>query len=422
MFSNFVLNMALSASLNQLWTLVNAQQLFVLMPLLKVVLPGNVYVFFSAIFQIAAFDYYDTNDMLHELLDVPETDPYNESFGELGFESRYLLNNLGTMLFFFLAIPPQYLLFKCLNWCRHRWSCAKKMAKKLRRTLFYSWFVTTMFESYSVISICCLIALPQLSFDTWGLTVQSTVCLLFAVTYITVPYTLLYRLSKRGGELKNKSVAAKYGGVFEELSLERGAWVFMQPAFFLIRRLILAVTVVAVPYLIVQIYLVTTQSLISLLIVEYVRPFSSPSQRRMELFNEVLLILLLYTMMCFTPWISDVETKYQTGYLSCLLVAFHFVFNISIMLVASLRTLVTQCKVKVAKKTEIKTRKLRRRLREANMEQRMERLKLQKELAEFLDSSSESDPSSDSGADSNSASDSDQEYSSPDSAESESQH
>ena len=43
---NFVLNLLLSASLNQLWSMINSQQLFVLLPLMKVALPENAQTFF----------------------------------------------------------------------------------------------------------------------------------------------------------------------------------------------------------------------------------------------------------------------------------------------------------------------------------------------------------------------------------------
>ena len=46
LMGNFFLNLALSASLNQLWGMINTQQLLVLMPLLQVILPGNAQTFF----------------------------------------------------------------------------------------------------------------------------------------------------------------------------------------------------------------------------------------------------------------------------------------------------------------------------------------------------------------------------------------
>jgi hypothetical protein len=64
--SNLVLNIVLSASLQQLWSMVNTQQLVVLMPLWNIKLPANAAMFFGFIMTIAAFDilptdtFYDT--------------------------------------------------------------------------------------------------------------------------------------------------------------------------------------------------------------------------------------------------------------------------------------------------------------------------------------------------------------------------
>lgn len=65
LLGNFLFNLSLSASLNQLWVMINTQQLIVLLPLMKVQLPANAAIFFKSIFQIAAFDFYDMNDILH---------------------------------------------------------------------------------------------------------------------------------------------------------------------------------------------------------------------------------------------------------------------------------------------------------------------------------------------------------------------
>ena len=44
---NFALNLAIGASLSELFGMLNAQQLFILLPLCKVVLPTNAAKFFS---------------------------------------------------------------------------------------------------------------------------------------------------------------------------------------------------------------------------------------------------------------------------------------------------------------------------------------------------------------------------------------
>ena len=47
--------------------------------------------------QIAAFDIIEIGEPLDNLLDLEPTDPINENFEAVGFESIYLLNNMGTL-------------------------------------------------------------------------------------------------------------------------------------------------------------------------------------------------------------------------------------------------------------------------------------------------------------------------------------
>ncbi len=75
MASNFVINILISASLNQLWAMINTQQLMVMMPLFKIEMPANAGIFFKHVMEIAAFDFYDFGDIIHEHMQIEPTDP-----------------------------------------------------------------------------------------------------------------------------------------------------------------------------------------------------------------------------------------------------------------------------------------------------------------------------------------------------------
>ena len=55
----------------------------------------------------------------------------------------------------------------------------------------------------------------------------------------------------------------------------------------------------------------------------------------METFNEIMILLIMYTMMCFTDFVADLETQYKVGFVSCGLVVGHLLINVSIMLKTS---------------------------------------------------------------------------------------
>ena len=80
MISSFVFNLLLSVSLNQLWALINTQQLIVLMPLFNISIPANAGMFFNQIMEIAAFDIIETGDYLDSALDLERKEPNNPNF------------------------------------------------------------------------------------------------------------------------------------------------------------------------------------------------------------------------------------------------------------------------------------------------------------------------------------------------------
>lgn len=87
MASNFVLNILISASLNQLWAMINTQQLMIMMPLFVITMPANAGLFFRSLMEIAAFDFYDFSDIVHDLFQIEETEAIDANFEAIGFES-----------------------------------------------------------------------------------------------------------------------------------------------------------------------------------------------------------------------------------------------------------------------------------------------------------------------------------------------
>jgi hypothetical protein len=63
MSGNLIVNVLLSAALNQLFSMVRIQQIVMLMPLFNVRLPGNAALFFGFALQIASFDLIPMNDL-----------------------------------------------------------------------------------------------------------------------------------------------------------------------------------------------------------------------------------------------------------------------------------------------------------------------------------------------------------------------
>ena len=80
------------------------------MPLLKIELPALCGIFFSYLMKIASFDLIPIDNYLDEHVDMTPRDPINNNFEAIGFESMYVIINLGSMLILFVLFPLLVLL------------------------------------------------------------------------------------------------------------------------------------------------------------------------------------------------------------------------------------------------------------------------------------------------------------------------
>ena len=164
MAGNFALNVVLSAGLSQLWSMINTQQIIVVMPLFNTNIPANAGMFFGFIMNLASFNLLPTDEFYNSYM-VMSNDPgaLNSNFDDQGYGSVYLLQNLGTLLVAILTIPlfvGLYYVLKPLTRCSTR---IKKVHLKLKNYLFWSHQIQVIFESYSVICMCALINLKFVS-------------------------------------------------------------------------------------------------------------------------------------------------------------------------------------------------------------------------------------------------------------------
>jgi hypothetical protein len=119
MSSNLILNLLLSAALNQLFSMVRIQQIITLMPLFNVRLPGNAALFFGFALQIASFDLIPISE-LYDLM-FPNTttrDVLSPNFAQLGISSTLFLYNLGSLILAFAAIPVVLIGYPLLIPCK----------------------------------------------------------------------------------------------------------------------------------------------------------------------------------------------------------------------------------------------------------------------------------------------------------------
>ena len=103
----------------------------------------------------------------------------------------------------------------------------------------------------------------------------------------------------------------RFGDLYYELNLNGSKMVLIQPVFFILRRLMMAIAIVIVnKVLIWQIFLMASQIVASTIIIGNVVPFKLKSKMKSEYFNEIILMFVMYAVICFSPFVADLEVKH----------------------------------------------------------------------------------------------------------------
>ena len=145
--------------------------------------------------EVAAFDIIEIGDTLDEWFELAPIEPDNPNFVTLGLESIYLLNNMGTLAIAYLIWFIAAGIFLIARWGRMEESKQlERVYRRLKRKLFYNSILSIFVESYSLISVCCLINLSYISFETFGLTIHSVICISFFAALFILPIIVFSHL------------------------------------------------------------------------------------------------------------------------------------------------------------------------------------------------------------------------------------
>lgn len=157
MATNMFLNVILSASLQQLWSMVNTQQIVVLMPLWTVQLPSNAAMFYEFIMQIASFDLIDMMPLWHFLFpNMPATKPISSNFDAIGFNDLYFIHNSGTIILFLFLWPILLLSIVFMTPCT-KVPCIVYLRRKLKNMIFWDSTIKFITETYTILVMCVLV-------------------------------------------------------------------------------------------------------------------------------------------------------------------------------------------------------------------------------------------------------------------------
>jgi len=202
-----------------------------------------------------------------------------------------------------------------------------------------------------MLTISCMINMRYLRWDAANVIFMSSLSILVTLLLLAYPVFFAWKLTKNFDSLDERSFKKKYGKFYEELDLRNGKMVLLQPVWFLLRRFTLSVMVVFLNTTVIwQVALMTFTIIMQVIILGRIEPFSVKSKYHYEMFSEVILMLIMYHLICFTPFVPDVEVRFPLGYSVSGLICLHLAVSIFLILKESYTDLRMKNKVRKASK------------------------------------------------------------------------
>ena len=159
------------------------------------------YKMIEALIAIATFDVMPSDEVMAAIPGIPEEDDdeqADENFTEIGFESNYMIINLGTMflVFIFILCLPVMLIFT--KPC-DRWKSVHKKRNGCKKSLQGNVFIRYFLESCLDISICASLnyiyssaAEDSIRWDTMFQVLNNVTLIVLVVTIAVLPPWIIY--------------------------------------------------------------------------------------------------------------------------------------------------------------------------------------------------------------------------------------
>ena len=256
---------------------------------------------------------------------------------------------MGSLILAFVFYFIGLLFLNCINPFIKKSKCLESFSNSLKKSLLYESMIATIIQSYSQISICCLIGLSVISFKTYGESIQTLTNFFFFGVLFLFPAIMMIVLC-RGWNSTNPLELLKrnrFGAFFSEFNDEKGPIIMLPPLWFMFRRFILAVCCVKLGHLLwLQIMLQSYSIAASVIIIGYTEDcYLDRGRMKDALVDEVMTMFLMYNFICFTPFVPDYEARYNLGYFCLIIWVGNFVYHLSRITHASFSDLILKAKI-----------------------------------------------------------------------------
>ena len=312
----------ISGAMSQIWGMVNGLQLFVHIPLFNIIFPETAGVVVEKLTMVATFELLPTDDIYEESFDLPEEheveyldEPTKERLDAGDYGSGFFIANMGTLFFVFVMMLTVPICVFMSRPCRSksRW-CFKKHNSTLaaiRGNLWIRYLMEACLDVSISGTINIIVLLETGKIDTSNTFEVINAVALFVIYAATLafPIGVLAFYARRYQNWGDKDFDSKYGAIFVGLRKDKRTSL-LYPFVFSLRRILLTIViVVASSYLYLQLLSQLVVMTFQIWYLVTFKPFEEPLLQKLEIYNELTMIILVYCVMTFSPLNSDIESN-----------------------------------------------------------------------------------------------------------------
>ena len=214
-----VVNIFSSVSLQLLWSMVNALQIIVCLPLFKLNMPAIVYMVLDKISKMSGFEIIPPEDIVDMILidGFTETNPYNNGWDAGNKITTY---NLGTFFLFLVGGSVYvgfYFVLVLLSRCN---GTLAGMRYRMQKKLFWTSFILVCIEGYLDFCLAAVCNLYELYFETLNDKINGVLTFCLFPVILLFPPASYFILSRNHEKMGTLGFNAKFGALYEGLRVE----------------------------------------------------------------------------------------------------------------------------------------------------------------------------------------------------------
>lgn len=185
-----------SFGLNNVLGLVKALSMIVHLMIMQLLYPPTVMLFYSGLFEYVNYDMIPTEEIYSEVFGWPNV-AYSEEAELIGYESRYIIENSGSIPIYMLLIIVNQALFSLLK------LCCKKISKRIhtyahnkQEDFFWAGFNDFTNDVYLTMSFCAGINLSAYTFESAAISANNVFGAVIALVLALAPALYTISLSR----------------------------------------------------------------------------------------------------------------------------------------------------------------------------------------------------------------------------------